>query len=33
MKQILSADQYTKYEKNKEAQQAAMKEKMQEKKG
>lgn len=33
MKKILSEDQYAKYEKNKEAMQAAMKEKMQEKKG
>lgn len=32
MKKILSADQYTKYEKNKEAMQAAMKQKMEEKK-
>jgi hypothetical protein len=33
LKKILSQDQYAKYEKNKEAMQAAMKEKMKEKKG
>jgi len=33
LKKILSEDQYAKYEKNKQAMQAAMKEKMQEKKG
>ncbi|HEY4323925.1 MAG TPA: hypothetical protein VGN20_08055 [Mucilaginibacter sp.] len=33
MKKILTSDQYTKYEKNKEQMQAAMKEKMNEKKG
>jgi hypothetical protein len=31
LKKILSPDQYTKYEKNKEQMQAAMKEKMEEK--
>ena len=33
LKKILTSDQYTKYEKNKEQMQAAMKEKMKEKKG
>ncbi len=33
MKQILTSDQYAKYEKNKDAQQEAIKEKMKEKKG